>query len=317
MYNESMKRHFLQSSAWAEYEKTEGHEVFEKEGEGFAYVAVKHQTPLGAYLYCPYGPALEEKLEPGVALKLALSSLVKLAKEQKAIFVRVEPAVAFSTEEMQKMGLKKSHDLQPAHTWVIDLTGMKEDFLARIEKDRVRRWRNLGKKGVTIRKTKDPKEVGVLIKLLNKLGSARQFAPQSESHLANQLKAGFATLYIAELEENGKKKPIAAALVHDYDGVRFAMHAAADDDYKNLRAGVALAIQSMVDAQEEGAKEFDFWGVTTSEDPKHPWYGFTQYKKSFGGEQVDYAGTWDLPVKKGRYWGYEVMRKVNRVLRKI
>ncbi len=23
--------------------------------------------------------------------------------------------------------------------------------------------------------------------------------------------------------------------------------------------------------------------MTTSEDPKHPWYGFTQYKKSFGG----------------------------------
>lgn len=311
-----MERHFLQSSVWADYEKAEGHEVFEKKGEGFSYVAVKHQTPMGAYLYCPYGPVLDEKNDIEGALKRALDSLVELAKAQKAFFVRVEPTVQISAEILRKLGLRKSHNLQPAHTWIIDLTGSQEDLLSGIEKDRVRRWRNLAKKGVTIRKTQDPAEIGVLVELLNKIGEARQFTPQSEAHLRRQLEAGFATLYIAELDEDGKKKPIAAALVHDHEGVRYAMHAAADDDYRNLRAGVAVEIQKIMDAQAAGMKQFDFWGITTSEDPKHPWYGFTQYKKSFGGRQVDYAGTWDLPVKRWRYRVYGVARKMNRGFRK-
>ena len=42
----------------------------------------------------------------------------------------------------------------------------------------------------------------------------------------------------------------------------------------------------IIDAKHNGRKKFDFWGVTTSEDPNHPWYGFTKFKKSFGGELV-------------------------------
>ena len=57
--------------------------------------------------------------------------------------------------------------------------------------------------------------------------------------------------------------------------------------------------------------------ITTSEDKNHPWYGFTQYKKSFGGFEVDYSGTWDFPLNKRKYSLYKKIRKANRLLRKI
>ncbi len=306
-----MKRHFLQSSAWGKFEKMEGREVFEKEGEGFAYLAVKHQTPLGSYLYCPYGPALDKEVEPGVALKSALDSLTELAREQKVFFVRVEPTATLPAEELQKMGLKKSHDLDPAHTWILDLTNSQESILTGIEKRKLRHWRTHKNKGITLRKTQDPEQITILTNFLGKLGERDHFNPQNEDHLKKQLEAGFATLYVAELEG----EPIAAALIYDYDGVRYYAHAATDEEHRKLMAGTIILIQMIVDAQNEGEKVFDFWGITTSEDPKHPWYGFTQYKKSFGGEQVDYAGTWDLPISRVKYGLYGVMRKVNRLLR--
>lgn len=370
----SMKRHFLQSPAWAEFEKAEGREVFLEKGEGFEYLAVKYQTPLGCYLYCPYGPVVSEgaeaakATEEGVkatdeaakatdkdvkvvgAMKAALDSLVKLAREQKALFIRVEPTVAMSAEEMRKLGLKKSHDLDPAHTWVLDLTQSKDDIMAGIEKRKLRHWRTCGNKGITLRKTQNPEQITVLTDFLKKLGERDHFNPQDEAHLKRQLEAGFATLYIAEVEDkpdadsekaeaeagggadgekaeageiragglgNGPKKvPIAAALIYDYDGVRYYAHAATDEEHRKLMAGTIILIQMIMDAKDEGAKVFDFWGITTSEDPKHPWYGFTQYKKSFGGRQVDYAGTWDLPVSKMKYRLYGMMRKINRALRK-
>ncbi len=307
-----MKRHFLQSRDWEKYENLEGRKTLRVTGEGFEAMAVVHETPVGKYLYCPYGPSLEAN-KPKEALKRALDSLVEVAKEQGAFFVRIEPTMEFTEETMTELGLKKSHDLDPAHTWVLDLTKPDEDIINGIEKRKVRHWRNHEKKGMSIRQTQNPEEITILTNLLNNLGDQRKFSPQSEEHLKNQLKSGFATLYVIELEG----EPIAAALVYDHDGVRYYAHAATDDEHRKLMAGTILLIQMILDAHQQGAKVYDFWGITTSEDPQHPWYGFTQYKKSFGGRQVDYAGTWDLPIKKAKYKEYQVLRKVNRIRRKV
>lgn len=336
--------HFLQSREWKKFEELEGRETFWIEGDGFWALAVKEVTPLGAYLYCPYGPVLggdesadvsceggddvnDCRKRNGLAFERALRSLRELAKEQKAFFVRVEPRLVddvekdggswekcgLSVEEMEKMGLKKSRDLNPAHTWVLDLTASWGEIFGGIEKNKARVWRNYAKKGMEIKVTQDPEAVTVLTSLLAQVGRRNHFSPQNELHLKNQLKSGFATLYVVELEG----EPIAATLVHDFDGVRYYMHAAADEKRRRLEAGSVALIQAIADAQEAGMRLFDFWGITTSEDPGHPWYGFTRYKKSFGGRQVGYAGTWDLPVQKVRYFVYGGMRKLNRLGRSL
>ncbi len=306
-----MKTHILQSREWEKYSQTEGHETFWLEGKDFQLLAIKYHTVLGDYLYCPYGPSLDEE-DPITALEHSIMALKKLAAKEKAMFVRMEPTVYIEPASMQSHGLVKTHNLDPEHTWVIDLTGTKDDLLAGIEKDKVRKWRNHEKKGLKLRTTKDPEEITILTGFLNGLGAKKHFTPQDEKHLKNQLKAGFATLYVAEFEG----EPIAAALVYDYDGVRYSTHAATSGEHQNLAAGPIIAIQSMVDAQEAGEKLFDFWGMTTSTDPKHPWYGFTKYKQSFGGRQVDYTGTWDLPIHRVKYRLYTMMRQANRLGRK-
>lgn len=315
--------HFLQSQKWEKYEKSEGNETCWLDGEGYHALAVVKNTPLGKYLFVPYGPAVKELRY----METALLALKSLAQDKEAMFVRIEPTWVLvdkksgssevedglTVDFLRKMKCKKSHDIDPAHTWVVDLGLSEEELLAQNERDRVRHWRNHEKRGVTIRKTKEPEEIKVLAELLARLGEARKFTPQDLMHLQRQLEAGFGTLYIAEYEG----KAIAATLVDDYDGVRFVMHAAADDEYRKVRAGTTLALEAMMDFKREGGKWFDFWGITTSQNPQHPWYGFTQYKKSFGGKQVDYAGTWDMVVRPVRYQAYRAVRAVNRTLRKV
>lgn len=335
--------HFLQSHDWEKYEQLEGETAFWREGKGWHALVLLKSTPLGNYLYLPYGPALEDasRLQP------ALEDLKSLASEHQAFFIRIEPTLPlrnegndstdisschnesekysfnqneskgqsgsfFATKDLKRLGLKKSHDIDPANTWVIDLPNTPDQLLDKMEKDRVRRWRNLDKKGLKIRTSKDPEEITILSGLLKKLSSERQFNPQDENHLKNQLRAGFATLYVAELDG----EPVAASLVYDYGDTRFAVHAADDPAHHNLRAGVSLTIQKMLDAQAAGKKYYDFWGITTSDNPKHPWYGFTKYKKSYAGRQVDYSGTWDLPLDRPKYAIYQVLRKLNRLRRK-
>lgn len=307
-----MERHLLQSPAWDQYEQLEGYQTFWRDGDGYKFLAVLHHTPLGNYLFCPYGPLLSSK-NPLKSLSYALDALRSLAREHNAFFARIEPITPLTSSSLTQLGLIKSHDLEPAHTWTLDLTQPTDILLGGIEKTKVRHHRNHQKKGISIRTTQDPEQITILTSLLQGVGQRDNFTPQDENHLKNQLKSGFATLYIAEFES----KPIAASLVYDHDSVRYYAHAATDDEHRKLMAGTILLVQMILDAQAQGAKVFDFWGITTSEDKNHPWYGFTQYKKSFGGQQVDYSGTWDLPIKKLRYSIYQLLRRFNRAKRKL
>jgi lipid II:glycine glycyltransferase (peptidoglycan interpeptide bridge formation enzyme) len=42
--------------------------------------------------------------------------------------------------------------------------------------------------------------------------------------------------------------------------------------------------------KKRGAKMFDFEGIYDSRFPNKSWLGFTHFKKSFGGKEVEYPG---------------------------
>lgn len=260
------------------------------------------------------------------SLQKALRALRTLAEAQSAYFIRIEPTVALDAADIASaakncaLKTKKTKDLDPHYTWVLDLTAPEEEILKNMESRKVRYWKNAEKKGIKIRTTKNPKEITILTNFLKNLGKKDKFIPQTEQHLKNQLKSGdFATLYIADYEdpETGKTFPIAAALVYDYEDTRYYAHAATDFEHRNFQAGSILLIQMILDAKNQGKTIFDFWGITKSEDKNHPWYHFTQYKKSFGGREIEYAGTYDLILNPVKYRLYELARKANRLTRKI
>lgn len=309
-----MKQHFLQSSNWENYQKNTGSQTFRLEAADFSALAILKPTPLGNYLFCPYGPTLKT----ANSLPQALDGLRQLAREQQAFFVRIEPTLDLEnnpqlSKEFKRLGLKKTRDLEPAHTWIIDLTQDEAEILHQMRGSNVQYWRSHSKKGMEIHTSQNPDDITILSSLLNAVASKDKFTPQDEAHLRQQIEAGFATLYLADYQG----EHLAAALVYDDKDTRFYAHAATSDKERKLAAGTVLLVQMILDAKSRGAKIFDFWGVTTSEDPHHPWYGFSKYKRSFGGELVTYSGTWDLPLNSLRYHLYKVVRKLNRLKRKI
>jgi hypothetical protein len=49
------------------------------------------------------------------------------------------------------------------------------------------------------------------------------------------------------------------------------------------------------------AHTFDFWGIAPTDDPDHERAGYNRFKRSFGGQVKEYAGTWDLPIHAVKY----------------
>ena len=304
-----MDIHFLQSPEWQKFQESEGCKTLRVKEKNFEYMAIVRSTPLGNYLFVPYGPALKSKKD----LAAALDSLREKAKENAAIFVRIEPTLAFTEDEMGVYGLKKAQHVEPEHTWVLDLTQSEEAIFEPMESRKVRFWRNMENRGMTYKISHDPKDVEILYNLLKDLSKVDDFQTFDKEYYEHQMKFDFASLHYIEMDG----VPIAASLVYDDADARYYMHAAADFEHRKAQAGSVLLIQLIMEAKEAGKKRFDFWGVTTSEDPSHPWYGFTQYKKSFGGELVTYSGTYDLVTNAAKYKAYGLLRKANRLKRKV
>jgi lipid II:glycine glycyltransferase (peptidoglycan interpeptide bridge formation enzyme) len=310
---------FLQTQAWADVQASLGRRVHQQSGPGWSFLAVEEKNPAGKVLYAPYGPVASS---PG-AFDAALAALVDVARTCGAVFVRIEPASAglampAAAGELRRRGLQPAPvNQQPELSWVVDLDGDFKDVLAAMKPVNRNLYRNIHKKGVTFRTSQDPDDIRILLNFLHMTARRNGFKPQSDEYLtqvaASLMPAGAATLFIAELHGG----PIAAALAYDSADTRTYAHAALDDSHRKLSAGIPLLVTLMADAKDRGLKYVDLWGVAPADQPDHKWAGFSAFKKSFGGREVTYPGTWDLPVKKLRYGAYQLARGLRTRLKQL
>ena len=117
-----------QSEQWKKLQDDLNEKSFYLAGKDYVFLAVKKSTPAGNYLYLPYGPVAETKH----GFKNAIESLTELAKEHNAIFIRIEPQIPDFVSNLPYL-LKKTTDLNPKETWILDLTGNDEELKATVK----------------------------------------------------------------------------------------------------------------------------------------------------------------------------------------
>ena len=111
---------------------------------------------------------------------------------------------------------------------------------------------------------------------------------------------------------------VAAALCFDFPGTRYYAHAVSDPETaRRLQAAAPLVWRMILDARESGARAIRLLGHHARRTGRrrcapHPWDGFSQFKRSFGGEAVERAGTWDLGVRSLRHSLYRAAVRFRR-----
>lgn len=304
-----------QTREWEQLQNQLGETTFFQQTADFTFLAILKKTRFLNYLYLPYGPVLNTK----TAAKTAHKALLALAKENNVSFIRIEPQDLKNASYLLKLpNLRKSTDLNPAHTWLLDLEKPKEQIISDFAQGTRTRYNQSEKKGITITASNNPDDIHPLVQLQHKLAREKGINTFSEDYLRTELAQPFASLYLAHYQVEGTDKIIAASLFFDYDGVRYYMQSASDYDYRKLPSAVAILVSAIFDAKEKGLKAFDFWGIAPDDAPKdHPWAGFTAFKKSFGGFARTYAGTYDLILNYPKYHLYDFARRLNRFIRKL
>ena len=241
-------------------------------------------------------------------------SLIAQAKRLNATFIRIEPTGEVDTEELIRLGFRRVAHVQPENTSVVDLTGSIDDIIAAMSSNNRNLYRTHTQKGLSVHASKDPRNTKVLIKLLHGVSQRTGLRNFPDNYIQKQadilIGNGSATLFNVTFED----QPLVAALVYDSTDTRYYAHAAASYSHRNLNAGNVLVAEMIIDAKKKGLKHFDLYGIWPHAEKGTSQAGITRFKRSFGGEDVHYAGTWELPVKPYQYALYSLVSKAAKLL---
>jgi lipid II:glycine glycyltransferase (peptidoglycan interpeptide bridge formation enzyme) len=99
-------------------------------------------------------------------------------------------------------------------------------------------------------------------------------------------------------------------LVASTIGIRVGPHAwysygASSTEKREVRGSNAVQWQMIRDASAAGAHVYDLRGITDTLDSNDGHVGLVQFKVGTGGEAVQYAGEWDLPLNRALYSAFD------------
>lgn len=300
---------FLQSTDWAEFQQKLGREVVRASGQGWQWQAVVRGRKGLTYLLCSYGPVAKD----AKAAHEGLGQLIQAGKARKCDFVRAEPQQHRVDNKI--VGARQISEVQPQHTQVLDLTQTVEDLRKGLASGHRNLINGIERRGVVIGQSVNKSDLNQFLDMLDDTAARAKvtFYPKRYYEgLWNSLQSKkILKLYIATAEMKDGRTPVAAALFYDWNGTRIYAHAGAYQVANRMvNASVSLVWQAILDAKAAGMKQFDLWGVAPTDDRGHKWAGITKFKKGFGGQQLDYTGTWDIPLNRPKYAAYSLYRKL-------
>ncbi|MEK7076052.1 MAG: peptidoglycan bridge formation glycyltransferase FemA/FemB family protein [Patescibacteria group bacterium] len=304
-----MMKSFLQTQDWLDFQKHVGRKTWRFDDGKIKANIIQHDLPFGKnYLYIPHGPEVFlGEIQSGLKNEVDnfLKHLKDLGRENKSIFIKMEPMEDVVMEVVYRKGLKHSKkSIQPARTVIVDLNLSEEELLSKMH-HKTRYNINLASRKNLVFKESD--DIEIFWKLLRKTAKKDQFQTHDKNYYFKlydffknneNLKT---ELFIVE----HKDKAIAAALIMFYEDTACYLHGAMDRNYKELMAPYFMHWEVIKHAKSTGHRRYDLWGI----DAKR-WPGVTRFKLGFGGQEVECPGSFDLPISKIWYLVYKIARKI-------
>lgn len=310
---------FLSSWNWGEFQKMMSNKIWRigiynsDKLIGIA-LATKLVARRGTFLLIQHGPI-------GNGLEILTNELRKIAREEKASFVRIAPLYE-NNKENRKLFLDLGFRQAPMHanayeaTLKLNLASPEEELLMNMRKTTRYLIRQAEKSpDIEILQSQKPKDVDVINNLLKEVVRHQHFTPVSLEYLKNEFLAFRPDNQISLFLGKYKGKVVAGAFVLFWSNIGFYHQAALLQKYHKIPIAYLLQWEAIKEAKRRGCKLYDFWGyVNPQKYPNHPWSGPTLFKMGFGGRPFEYVKTQDLPLSK-KYWLTFIFEKLRRIKR--
>lgn len=315
---------FLQSWDFYEFHITRGKKVFRKlvlDGDKIigAWAGVVETAKRGTYMAIAGGPLIDfgdKKL-----VKAVFDDIRAEGEKAGCVFVRVRPQLELSEKSLKLMaslGLKKAPMyLSVEYAGILDLTKSEEEILAGASQGFRRKLRKAEKNEIGITASDDEKEIKEFCKL-EKLHAERQkYVAFSESFLTKQFEAfkkgGEVLIYTAR-----KDGEILAQNFMIFYGPEASYHYGVSSQLgTKYSAAPLLHLAAMAEARKRGCIRYNLWGIVGVEETSHRFYGVSEFKRSFGCEELKYTPAHDMVLKPSKYKLNLVVEKVRKKVRHV
>jgi peptidoglycan pentaglycine glycine transferase (the first glycine) len=256
--------------------------------------------------YVPHGPVWDRSApDADRVFAWLIQGLRTLARKEKALVVKMDPRAepgvpvdfaALATEHQ----LRRAPDLQAPTTRIVDLLDGGALLEASWHADARRLSRRAAREGTLVTVSREADEAGtaVLYDLLEKAADRANFRIRTHEFLT-RLALEFAPtggwyLGIARVGDT----PIAVMAFPRVGDRAYYLYGALlrDERYKHHYGSHAVMAAMLKALAADGCRSVDMWGVVEPDDPHADpaWKGFSDFKRTFGGEPLRHPGLYDL-----------------------
>jgi lipid II:glycine glycyltransferase (peptidoglycan interpeptide bridge formation enzyme) len=324
----------LQSWEWGEVKRRSGWtprrllvEDDERRVVGSALVLGRRPVP-GAprLLYAPRGPIVEDFRTE------ALDALVGeiRARAGDAFVLKCDPPIEDGSPDAAAMieagfAIERSAGfggVQPKAVMVLDLAPDVEKVFAGFRSKWRYNVRLAERKGVEVARAKR-EDLPAFYELLVETARRDRFFVRGRQYFEDLFEilepAGMMAMFLARFEGT----PIAGAICMGFGSRLTYVYGASSNEHRNVMPNHLMQWTMIRWAKEKGYGIYDFRGVSPLRDGKpveEHLAGLNRFKDGFGARYVEYAGTFDLPLRpfvyRGWVWGSPIAMSALKRLRR-
>ncbi len=327
LYNEEKEAyskvviHPVQTWEWGEFQESEGHKVyhlgiFDQQKLVSGYLLSFHQIPhthfsIGTLLR---GPKINKDM---------IENIGKIGQNENAIFIKIEP------DEIEKIYDNKNQLLKNKsivlnypglvtspkvafypHSFIIDLKKSEDQLLLDMSPKTRYNIKIANRYGVTISHSTKDEDFEIYLKMLFDTTRRQGFYLHSENYHRRQWstlkKTAIPEIFLASYQN----KTLAAFMIFKIKDRLFYPYGASLDTHREVMAPTLLMWEVIKYGQSLGLKSFDMWGgLAPDANPTSPGFGFHRFKQGFGGNLVQFTGTYDLVINPQYYKIYNLVDK--------
>ena len=299
---------FLQSWDFYEFHRMRGKRVVRRlvfEGRKIigAYAGVVETAKRGTYLAVAGGPLIDWSRKE--VARLVMADLREQGKRFSCAFVRIRPQLVRSE---WGLGLMRELGLVPApmylsveYAGVLDLKKTREEILAGASQGFRRKLRKAEKNEIEITATDDDEAIAEFCRLEKLHAKRQEYVAFSSEWLTRQFEAfrkkSEVLIYTAK-----KDGEVLAQNFMIFYGPEASYHYGVSSELgTKYSAAPLLHMAAMDEARRRGCVRYNLWGIVGREETTHRFYGVSEFKRSFGCEELKYTPAHDLVLSPLRY----------------
>ncbi len=316
---------FLQSWDFYEFHASRGKKVVRRiaiDDQGniiAAYAGVVETAKRGTYMAIAGGPIVNWKKKSEV--RAIFEDIKEQGKANHCVFVRVRPQLKLSDNSlklMQELGLKRAPMyLSVEYAGILNLEKSEEEILKSASQGFRRKLRKAEKENIVVETSQDPETAKTFYKLEVEHAKRQKFVAFSEDYLVKQFQA-FAKNNEVIMYTAKKEGEILAQNFMIFYGNEASYHYGVSTPLgTKYSAAPLLHIEAMREARNRGIKRYNLWGIVGLDEKKHRFYGVSEFKRSFGCEELKYTPAHDLILNKSKYLIDKTIESIRKKIRHV